>query len=98
MSVVPVRDAADRVTEDFDERLRHVFVIVSRAGLAEVLQQPVFVRSRFSPPCSTASSQTQSKKSRMLDRDSCFRGVSCPQLFLTVALYSSLVPFERFLR
>ena len=47
MSVVPVRDAADRVTEDFDGRLRHVFVVVRRAGLAEVLQQPVFGNAGF---------------------------------------------------
>lgn len=47
MSVVPVSDAADRVTEDLDGRLWHVFVVVGRPRFPKVLQQPAFGNAGF---------------------------------------------------
>jgi len=42
MSVLPVSDAADRVTKDLDGRLWHMFVVVDRIGFPKVLQhQPL---------------------------------------------------------
>jgi len=40
MSVVTIRDSADRMAEDLDRRFRNVFVIVGRTGLAEIPQMP----------------------------------------------------------
>ncbi len=43
MSVVPIRDAADGMTEDFDRRLGDVLVVVGCASLSKVLEQPGLV-------------------------------------------------------
>ena len=40
-------DAADRMAEDLDRRLRHVLVIIRRTRLAEGLQLPGLVLTRF---------------------------------------------------
>ena len=45
--VVAVGDAADRMAEDLDRRLRHVLVIIRRTRLAEGLQLPGLVLTRF---------------------------------------------------
>ena len=44
MSVVTVRNAADRVTQNLDARLRQILIIVRRTRLAEVLRFPGFVQ------------------------------------------------------
>jgi hypothetical protein len=43
MSVVTVRDAADRVTQNLDGRLGQVLIVVRRTRLPEVLQFPRLV-------------------------------------------------------
>ena len=40
MGVVPIRHAADRVTENLNRRFRHVFVVVRRRSFPEILQNP----------------------------------------------------------
>lgn len=40
VGVVPVGHTADRVTQDFNRRFRHVLVVVGRTGLPEILQDP----------------------------------------------------------
>ncbi len=43
MSIVPVSDTTDRVTEICDRRLGHVLVVVSRACFPKILQFPGFL-------------------------------------------------------
>ena len=40
VGVVPIRDAADRVSEDLDRRFRHVLVVVGRRSFSEIFQNP----------------------------------------------------------
>lgn len=40
MSVMPVGDAADRVAQNLDRRLRHVLVVVRRARFAQIFEHP----------------------------------------------------------
>jgi hypothetical protein len=40
---MPIRDAANGMTEDLDRRLRDVLVVVGCAGLSKILEQPRFV-------------------------------------------------------
>jgi DNA invertase Pin-like site-specific DNA recombinase len=43
MCVVTVGNAADRMPQDFDRRLRHVLVVVGRTGFPEILEFPRLV-------------------------------------------------------
>ena len=45
MRVVAVGDAFDRMTEDLDRRLRHVFIVVGRTSLTKVFDLPGLVFS-----------------------------------------------------
>ena len=47
VSVLPVRDPADRVAEDLDRRLWHMLVVVCRAGLPPILLLPSLLLARL---------------------------------------------------
>src|SRR4051812_39598849 len=50
MCVMPVGDSTSGVAEDFDRRLWHVFIVVCRACLAEILKHPRAQFTRFNAP------------------------------------------------
>ena len=43
MRVVPIRHAANRMTEDLDRRFRHVLVVVRRRSFSQIFQHPQFL-------------------------------------------------------
>src|SRR5579885_2970031 len=71
MSVVTIRNAADRVTQNLDRRLRQILIVVRRKGLAEVLQFPRFVPPSLDiRPRLDASEDTQFLEARVRTRSS----------------------------
>ena len=47
MRVMPISDAADRMTENLDRGLWHMLVVIRRARLPEILERPRLVFPGF---------------------------------------------------
>ena len=47
VSVVPIRDAADRMSQNLNRRFRHVLVVVSRRSIPKIFQNPEFLFAGF---------------------------------------------------
>jgi hypothetical protein len=75
MSIVPVRNASSRVTEDFDRGFGDMLVIMVRARLAKVLQYPEAVLSLYEfgrvPPSRNTGSFESGSSGMMLLGCSC---------------------------
>ena len=47
VGVVPIRDAADGMSQDLDRRFRHVLVVIGRRSFSKILQNPELLFTRF---------------------------------------------------